>query len=86
LDAGLVGELSEGHFHVVKGLADDEEHYYVRDEKGTSAVLIGRVREPPDIAEANGERNTGHQKLQSVPPLRSLFLPFFLFRPSVDPR
>jgi len=86
LEARSAGELSEGHFHVIKGLADYEEHYYVRDEEGTTAVLIGRIRESPDIAEANGERNAGHQELQPVSPLRSVLLPFFLSRPPADPR
>lgn len=78
LHAGPAGELSEDHLHVVEGLADYEEHHYVGDDEGAAAVLVSRVRKPPDVSEADGEGHAGHEELQPVSPLVSLLLIFLL--------
>lgn len=80
LHAGSAGELPEDHLHVIKGLADYEEHHYVGDQEGAAAVLVGRVWEPPDVPETDRERYAGHEKLQPITPLCPRLLLFYLDR------
>lgn len=78
LHAGSTGELPEDHLHVIEGFTDDEEHDYVGDQEGAAAVLVSRIREPPDVPEADRERHAGHEELQPASPLRPLLLLFLL--------
>lgn len=80
LHAGSAGELPEDHLHVIEGFADYEEHHYVGDQEGSTAVLIGRVREPPDIPETDRERYAGHEEFQSITPLCPRLLLLYLDR------
>lgn len=39
---------------------DQKEHYDVGYKEGASSILIGREREPPDVAQSHGHRYAGH--------------------------
>ena len=51
------GVLSHGALHVVHGLPDKDEEDDVGDEEGRAAVLVGQVREAPNIADADLKKN-----------------------------
>lgn len=80
LHAGSASELPENHLHVIEGFANYKKHHDVGDQEGAAAVLVGRVRESPDVPEADRERYAGHEELQPVSPLRSRFLLLLLDR------
>ena len=50
LDRSITGELTHGHFQKIQWLANEEQHNDVRDEEGTTAIFVRRVRETPNIA------------------------------------
>lgn len=51
---------------------DQKEHYDVGYKEGASSILIGREREPPDVAQSHGHRYAGHKKLQAIAPIGAL--------------
>ena len=44
----------------------------------TSSVLVAEVGKPPDVAEADGDRDAGEEEVQLVPPLPPHRLPALL--------
>lgn len=53
-DGALAQSLANGQFQVEDRYALDAQHDEVRDQEGAAAVLLGQVREAPDVAQAHG--------------------------------
>ena len=62
-DGSLAGVLAEGHFEEEERQSGEDEHDGVGDEEGSSAVLVAKIREPPDGAQTDGVRETREDEL-----------------------
>ena len=51
--AGLV-KLAKSNLQEENGDADDEEGDHVWNEEGTTSIIGGKLREPPNIAKTGG--------------------------------
>lgn len=47
-------ELAQSDFQKEDGDTDDEKGNHVWDQKGTTAIIGGKLREPPNVAESGG--------------------------------
>lgn len=45
--------LTEGQFHEKHGYTSEKQRQEVRDEEGTAAILIAKVRKSPDVAKTD---------------------------------
>lgn len=75
-----VRELAQRHLHVVQRATYHGQDDDVRDEEGAAAVLVGREREAPYVAQAHRHGHTGHQEFQTVSPLGPLCFGFAVLK------
>ena len=61
---------------------DENGARYVDDQERAAAVLAHHVREPPDVAEADGEPHRGHDESETASPRFAHHLPLFKRRSS----
>lgn len=60
-------QLHEEHWNASKNKREE-----VRNEEGSSSILVAEVREPPDIAQTDSETDYGEDEVQLAPPGTSL--------------
>ena len=71
-DGSPPGVLAHSELHVEEGYPAQEEHHEVGDQEGASPGLVGKVGEPPDVAQTHGVSDTGQDEGDSRAPCLSL--------------
>ena len=60
--------LADGLLDEEGGEPDEEEHEDVGHEEGAAAVVVGHVREAPDVAQAHGQAQARQEEVALVAP------------------
>ena len=61
-------ELAQDELHVEEREGAQGEHEDVRDEEGSTSILVTQVREPPDVSEVYSEPDDAQEKVQIAAP------------------
>lgn len=69
VDRSFADKLSQDHFEKIERSTNESEDYEVWNNEGSTAVLVGHIRKPPNVSQAYWERDAWQNEFSFGPSL-----------------